>query len=70
MNTGKEKTYVQCQSCGHIYYIEKSIPINKLYVASACPGCGEYTKGLNCGNTAEDLYLYMNTNVDPRYFKY
>ena len=70
MDTKKEGTYVQCQNCGHIYYIEKNIPINKLYIASFCPRCKEYVNGLNCGNNKDDLYLFTNVNVDPRYYEY
>ena len=70
MSTMQERTYIQCQKCGHVYHIETNIPIDKLYIASVCPGCGEYGKGLNCGNSEDDIYLYANINVDPRYYIY
>lgn len=71
MDTVKEQgTWIQCQQCGEIYFIQESVPIDKLYVASFCPRCDEYTKGLNCGDSIEDIYLFVNTNVDPRYYQY
>ena len=69
MNAGKEKTYVQCQNCGHIYYIEQTVPIDKLYIASVCPECEEDVKVLNCGNKEEDLYFYYDPVLDERYYK-
>ena len=71
LDTVKEQgTWIQCQQCGEIYFIQESVPIDKLYVASFCPRCDEYTKGLNCGDSIEDIYLFVNTNVDPRYYQY
>ena len=35
-------------------------------VNSECPNC-EYKIGLNCGNE-DEIYLYMNPNVDRRFF--
>ena len=62
--------WIQCQQCGDIYWIEEEVPIDKLYVASVCPRCGDYGNGLNCGDNKDDLYLYMNENLDPRYYMY
>ena len=71
LDTVKEQgTWIQCQQCGEIYFIQESVPIDKLYVASFCPRCNEYTKGLNCGDSIEDIYLFANINVDPRYYQY
>ena len=71
LDTVKEQgTWIQCQQCGEIYFIQESVPIDKLYVASFCPRCDEYTKGLNCGDSIEDIYLFANINVDPRYYQY
>lgn len=70
MDTKRDGTYVQCRDCGHIYYIEENIPINKLYITSFCPKCDEYGRGLNCGNSKDDLYLYCDVNADPRYYEY
>lgn len=70
MITNKEKkTWIQCTDCGKMYYIKKNVPIDKLYVVSVCPRCN-CEKGLNCGNDEEDVYLYVNVNVDPRYYQY
>ena len=62
-------TWIQCQNCGKIYHIAHDVPIDKLYVASECPRCGNY-KGLNCGTNPDDFYLYANLNLDGRYYKY
>jgi transcription elongation factor Elf1 len=66
---GKEHTLIQCQSCGHIYVINKKISIEKSIINSVCPRCGGHV-GLNCGDTEDDLYIYMNPNLDERYFNY
>lgn len=71
MNTeSKQGTWIQCQFCGEIYHIEEKVPIDKLYVATVCPKCDEYGKGLNCGSSKEEIYTFMNENVDPRYYEY
>ena len=66
----KSGTWIQCQTCGKVYHIEEDVPIDKIYITSFCPRCDEYTKGLNCGDSKDDLYLYMNENCDPRYYQY
>ena len=63
-------TFIQCQQCGHIYHIKENVPVDKLYVACICPKCDEYGQGLNCGSDESDIYLYMNENVDPRFYRY
>lgn len=65
----KEGTWIQCQECGHIYWIDREVPVDILYIASYCPRC-DGTKGLNCGNDADEIYLYMNENMDPRFYEY
>lgn len=65
----KIKTFIQCQTCGRIYRIPQAIPIEKLYVLTNCPDCG-VTTGLNLGDNKEDVYLYMNNNLDSRYYNY
>ena len=71
MSAGKEKgCWIQCQQCGHVFWLDQEVPIEKLYVASVCPGCGSYGNGLNCGDDGDDIYLYMSENVDPRYYQY
>ena len=63
----KERTWIQCQRCGHIHIIYKKIPISASIVKTECPRCGEYS-GLNCGSNEDDLYYFMNPNVDERYY--
>ena len=71
MDGNKEKgCYIQCQQCGHVYWIEEDVPIDKLYVASVCARCGECGNGLNCGDEEEDIYAYYNPNLDERFYMY
>lgn len=69
MNTEKQKnfTYIQCQTCGEIFRIPCAIPIDETFIAVICSECG-VTTGLNLGCEEDDIYLYMNPNVDSRYF--
>ena len=60
-------TYVQCQYCGHIYRIASKVSIEDSIIESKCPRCGDMV-GLNLGDKEEDIYLYMNVNIDWRYF--
>ena len=62
----KEKTWVQCQFCGHLYQVESYVPIDVSIINSICPKC-EYEKALNCGSD-EDIYRYYNVNLDERYY--
>lgn len=66
---GKQSTWVQCQSCGNIYQIADKVLIEKSIIQSVCPRCGENI-GLNCGDKEEDIYIYMNPNLDERYYIY
>ena len=63
----KEVTWVQCQNCGKVHLINRKVPINVSIVRVECPRCGEYS-GLNCGSSKDDFYIYMNPNVDERYY--
>ena len=69
VTAGTQGCWIQCQSCGHIYYIEENVPIDKLYVTSVCPRC-DGDLGLNCGSKKDDVCLFANINVDPRYYEY
>lgn len=64
---GKERTWIQCQSCGNVYQINKKVSIEKSIVESVCPICRGHV-GLNCGDKEEDIYVYMNVNLDNRYY--
>ena len=64
---GKERTWIQCQSCGHIYQVNKKVSIEKSIIESVCPECRGHV-GLNCGDKEEDIYVYMNVNLDNRYY--
>ena len=66
----QQGTWIQCQTCGKVYYIEEHVPIDELYTASICPRCGEYGYGLNCGSDQNEIYIYINENFDPRFYMY
>lgn len=63
----KRKYHIQCQTCGIIYTVQRNIPFEEMYVKTNCPNCGIVT-GLNLGDNENDVYIYMNENVDPRYY--
>lgn len=67
LESKKKFTLIQCQTCGEIYQIPCTIPIDQTFIAVNCPECG-VTTGLNLGYEKDDIYLYMNPNVDARYF--
>lgn len=69
MSTERKKgyTWIQCQTCGKIYQISRSVPIDETFIAINCSECG-ITAGLNLGDEKDDIYLYMNPNVDNRVF--
>lgn len=63
----KKSTWVQCQDCGEIFQIPYTISIDKLYVMTNCPNCGD-AKALNLGNQKEDWYYFYNVNLDYRQY--
>ena len=63
----KESTFIQCQDCGALYEVIYEISIEKSIVKMECPECGGHI-GLNCGNNRDDIALYINSYVDPRYY--
>lgn len=70
MDTKKEIcSYVQCLRCGHIYTVERKIPISISVVRSCCPKC-ECEKGLNCGDKWEEIYEFYDSGLDERYYNY
>lgn len=64
---GKECTWIQCQSCGYIYRINKKVSIEKSIINSVCPEC-EYNIGLNCGDNKDDIYYFYDQTLDERYY--
>lgn len=64
--------YVQCQNCGHIYYvydIEDKFSTEDFIIKAECPICNNIN-GVNCGENLEDIYMFMNINKDPRFYMY
>ena len=70
MGSRDKGCWIQCTNCGAIYWIEEEVSIDKLYVASYCPKCGEYGNGLNCGDKEEDIIIYADPVLDKRYYQY
>ena len=66
MNTD---TWVQCTECGSIYRIPYPVDINKLYIMSYCNKCGSMI-ALNLSEDENEIYKYLDTNKDPRYYNY
>lgn len=62
-------SWVQCQQCGHIY-MERKLSEDTFVIESWCSKCGCETRALNCGEDINDIYVYMNVNVDPRNYRY
>jgi transcription elongation factor Elf1 len=69
VDTGKERTFIQCLNCGHIHTINKRVSVGVSVVSAECPKC-EWLKGLNCGQTEEEIYYFYDPGLDERYFKY
>lgn len=63
----KKCCHIQCQTCGIIYTVQRNISFEEMYVKANCPNCGIVT-GLNLGDNEDDVYVFMNENVDPRYY--
>ena len=61
-------TWLQCQHCGHIYHVDKEVPMEYMYVRAYCACCNKYERHLNCGDQLEDAYYYYNPNLDERYY--
>ena len=66
---GEQGAFIQCQSCGNVYLIADKVSVEKSIVESVCPRCGGHI-GLNCGDKEEDIYIYINPNLDERYYLY
>ena len=65
----KERTWIQCRSCGNVYQINKKVSIEKSIVEVVCPRC-HYNKGLNCGYSEMDVLELKDYYLDERYFSY
>jgi Zn finger protein HypA/HybF involved in hydrogenase expression len=64
----KRKTcWVQCRECGIVYTTTRKIPVEEIFVKTNCPKCGS-AMGLNLGDNEDDIYLYMDINMDRRVY--
>lgn len=61
--------YLQCQQCGYVFKMEiKGVEKETSgFIIGQCPRC-KGTDMLRIGETPDDVYLYYNVNVDPRYY--
>lgn len=66
------ENWVQCGQCGHLHRVKKVlISDDDLYTKPIwCSKCRDGTKHLLIGEHEEDVYLYGDTFLDQRYFKY
>lgn len=66
----KPKAQFQCMNCGTLSWMEDppDIDESELYIKIRCNHCKQMTNQLWVGNKPEDLYLYYDVNVDPRYY--
>ena len=70
MHTEKKNgTYVQCRFCGTVHQLEYKVPSDVLIVKAECPICKRNSQ-LNCGDSVDDIYLYMDNVLDERYYQY
>ena len=63
----KTYTWIQCSECGRVYQIAGQTSEEDLYVVAYCTEC-ESRIGINLGCDKNDIYLYMNPNLDRRMF--
>lgn len=64
-----DKVWMQCQQCGKLHQVKtKDTSDDDLYIEEYCPRCRDGTKHLWCGEQKEDVYIYYNVNVDPKYY--
>jgi transcription elongation factor Elf1 len=67
VDTGKERTWLQCTNCGHIHIVERKIQIGRSIINSHCERCG-HNRALNCGYSEDDLEELMDYFLDERYY--
>lgn len=65
----KERSYIQCLNCGNVYIVERKIPIGNAIVNTICPKCS-HKRGLNCGQSEDDVAELKDYFLDERYYIY
>ena len=65
----RDRSYIQCLNCGNIYTVERKIPIGNAIVNTICPKCS-HKRGLNCGQSEDDIAELKDSFLDERYFIY
>ena len=61
----------QCVNCGHIHHVQADNVIDlgdDLYYATYCPECRDVVKHLWVGDNEVDKYMYMDIDLDQRYY--
>lgn len=65
----QEQWWLQCSVCGHIHKKKMIYDVeDDLYIEEICPRCRGKTRQLVCSEKEDDIYMYYNVNVDPRYY--
>lgn len=70
MDAGGQGVWLQCQVCGELHRekIDNYNIEDDIYIRLKCSKCRDSTTQLVIGDNLDDLYLYSNVNVDPRYY--
>ena len=63
----ESRTFVQCCRCGKVHNVKHKYHSDDCYIQSTCPKCG-HEKALNLGEDINDIYLFLDTNLDSRYY--
>ena len=58
--------FLQCQTCGEIFQVDRKYGFDIMYIRSYCPQCKKAKVVLNLGEDAQDLYIYYNANLSRR----
>lgn len=53
MDNEKERTWLQCTKCGHIYIADYYVSMENAIIDSYCERCG-HNRALNCGYSEDD----------------
>ena len=64
--------FSQCTNCGKMHKVNiKYRPrSDDIYMTLYCSECQAMTRQLDCGRDEEQLYEFIDINVDSRYYKY
>ena len=64
-----DKVWVQCQCCGELHKVKTNDTSDEdVFIYEYCPKCRDETKHLLIGEHQDDVYVWGNANLDPRYY--